>query len=282
MGVLGCCFVVRWVCYVGARGMCGDRCGAVCWCLGTRAVWRGCGVRLLVGGCPGWRCRPWARFGLWPVVGVELVCGVRGFQGWCRWGEGGVQSRRGVASFLCWWAVVFHVPQWGRGVRCGMVVLGCVVAFPVGGGGTVSRSGVVGSRSWLVLGRCGAARCGLLVVPLVCFSTWAVRGRCGVGLGVPLGWVCGIGVSQQGGCGRVVLGGVGPPVSGPSGAGSAVYGPRAGCHVCGVCGSVGRGVLGVLWPRCGVRGCGLVVRGWGVSSPCWGGGYVLWSGVCPW
>ena len=73
-----------------------------------------------------------------------------------------------------------------------------------------------------------------------------------------------MGVSQPGGCGRVVLGGVGPPVSGPSCAGSAVYGPHAGCHVCGVCGSVGRGV----------RGSGVVVRGWGVPSPWWGGGAV--------
>ena len=147
--------------------------------------------------------------------------------------EGGVglRSRLGVASFVCWWPVVSHVPGWGRGLQSGMVVLGCVVAFPVGGGGTVSRSGGVGGCLWMVLGRCGAAPCGLLVVPLVCFSTWAVRGRCGVGPGVPWGGVCGIGVSQPGGCGRVVLGGVGQPLSGPSGAGSAVYGPRADCHV---------------------------------------------------
>ena len=133
MGVLGCCFVVRWLCYVGARGMCGGGCGAVRRCPGKRAVWRGCGVRLLVGGSSGRRCRPWARFGLWPVVGVELVCGVTGFQGWCRWGGVGVRSRRGVASFLCLWAVVSHVPGWERGVRCGMVVLGCLVASLVGG-----------------------------------------------------------------------------------------------------------------------------------------------------
>ena len=161
-----------------------------------------------------------------------------------------------MASFLCCWAVVFHVLGWGRGVRCGMVVLGCVVAFLPGGGGTVSRFGGVAGRSWLVLGRCGVALCGLMVVPLLCFSTWAVRVRCGVGLGVPWGGVCGIGVLQPAGFGRVVLEGVGPPVSGPSGAGSAVYGPRAGCHVCGVCGSVGCGVLGVLRPRCGVPGWG--------------------------
>ena len=161
-----------------------------------------------------------------------------------------MRSRRGAASFLYWRAVVPHVPGCGRGVRCGMVVLGCVVAFLVGGGGrTVSRSGWVGGRSWLVLGRCGAAPCGLSVVP-VC--KWVVQGHCGVGPGVPWGGVCGIGVSQPAPCGRVVLEGVGPPVSGPSGAGSAVYGPRAGCHICGVHGSVGCGILRVLWPRSGV------------------------------
>ena len=40
-----------------------------------------------------------------------------------------------MASFLCWWAVVSRAPGWGRGVRCGMVVLCCVVAFPLGGEG---------------------------------------------------------------------------------------------------------------------------------------------------
>ena len=150
-----------------------------------------------------------------------------------------------MASFLCWWAVVSRAPGWGRGVRCGMVVLCCVVVFPLGGGGTVSRSGGVGCRLWSVLWRCGAALRGLLIVLLVCFSTWPVRGRCGVGPGVPWGGVCGTGVSQPGGCGRVVLGGAGPPLGGPVG---------VGYCVCGVRGSVGRGCLGVLWPRCGARG----------------------------
>ena len=100
---------------------------------GGRAVWRGCGVWLHAGGCPGRRCCPCVRFGVWPVVGVELARGVRGFQGWCRWG--GLRSRRGAASFLCWWAVVSRAPGWGRGVRCGMVVLCCVVVFLLGGGG---------------------------------------------------------------------------------------------------------------------------------------------------
>ena len=150
MGVLGCCFVVRRGCYVGARGMCGGRCGAVRRCPGKRVVWRGFGVRLLVGGCRSRQCRPWAWFGLWPVVSVELACGVWGFQGWCRWGGGGVRSRRGVALFLCWWAVVFHLLRWGRGVRCSMVVLGCVVVLPVGGGGAPCP-GLVGwvvARGW--------------------------------------------------------------------------------------------------------------------------------------
>ena len=48
-----------------------------------------------------------------------------------------------------------------------------------------------------------------------------------------------------------------------------------------VCGSVGRGVLGVFWPRWGVRGWGVVIRGWDVSSPWWGGGYGLGCGVGP-
>ena len=152
---------------VGVRGTCGGRCGVVR--RGRRAVWRGCGVWLHAGGCPGRRCCPCVRFGLWPVVGVELARAVRGFQGWCRWG--GVRSRRGAASFLCWWAVVSCAPGWRRGVRCGMVVLCCVVAFPLGGGGTVSRSGGVGCRPWFILWRCGAAPRGLLIVLLACSST---------------------------------------------------------------------------------------------------------------
>ena len=267
--VLGCCVMARWTCDAGVRGTCGGRCGVVR--RGRRAVWRGCGVWLPAGGCPGRWCCPCVRFGLWPVVGVELARGVRGFQGWCRWG--GVRGRWGVASFLCWWAVMSRAPGWGRGVRCGMVVLCCVVAFPLGGGGTVSRSGGVGCRLWFVLWWCGAAPRGLLIVLLVCFSTWPVRGWCGVGPGVPWGGVCGTGVSQPGGCGRVMLGGAGPPLGGSVG---------VGYCACGVRGSVGRGCLGVLWPRCGARGWCVAVCGWGVSFPRWEGGYVLGCGVGPW
>ena len=50
VGVLGCCFLVQRVFYVSAQGMCGCRCGAVRRCPGNCVVWRGCGVRLLVGG----------------------------------------------------------------------------------------------------------------------------------------------------------------------------------------------------------------------------------------
>ena len=76
-----------------------------------------------------------------------------GFPGVVPVGRGAESAWRGL--FLCWWAVVSLVPGWGRGVPCGMVELGCVVAFPVGGGGTVSRSGGAGCRPWLevILGR---------------------------------------------------------------------------------------------------------------------------------
>ena len=261
MLVLGVCAEVGAGPCAGARGS--ARFGVVVACVGSLVAAAASGVASVRGLGFGW-------------LSWRVVCGVS--RGGAGAGRAGVRSRRGAGSFLCWWAVVSHVPGWGRGVGCGMLVLGCVMVFPLRGGGTVSRSGGAGGRSWLLLGRCGAAVCGLLVVPLVCFSTWAVRGRRGAGPGVSWGGLCGIGVSQTGGCGCVVLGGVRPPVSGPSGAGSAVHGPRAGCHVSGVHGSVGHGILGVLWPRCGVRGWGVVVCGWGVSSPLWWGG-AMGSGV---
>ena len=136
----------------------GSSCAFTCW---GAASWHGRRVMLVfgaraaagAGSCAGGG----APFGVVVVCGCTLVAvlaggvapvcgsgcgrwwvlswrgGVRGFQGWCRWG--GVRSRRGAASFLFWWAVVPLAPGWGRGVRCGMVVLCCVVAFPLGGGG---------------------------------------------------------------------------------------------------------------------------------------------------
>ena len=188
--------------------------------------------------------------GRWWALSWREVCGVS------RGGAGGVGCGVTLARLRSCVGGLWCPMSPGGGGGCSVVWWCCVVWWlsRCGGGGTVSRTGGVGCHPWLVLCRCGAAPRGLLVVLLACFSTLAVRGRCGVGPGVPWGGVCGTGVSQPGGCGVVVLGGVGPPLSGPSGAGSAVYGPRAGHCVFGVRGSVGRGILGVLWPRCGTRG----------------------------
>ena len=231
--------MARRACDAGVRGTCGGLCGVVR--RGRRAVWRGCGVWLHAGGCPGWRCCPCVSgCGRWWVLSWREVCGdSRGGAGGVGCGVGGARLRSCVGGLWC------PVPPGGGG-GCGAVWWCCAVWWPSlwGGGGTVSRSGGVGVRPWFVLWRCGAAPRGLLIVLLACFSTWAVRGRCGVGPGVPWGGVCGTGVSQPEGCGRVVLGGVGPPLSGPSGAGYCVRGVR---------GSVGRGFLCVLWPRCGAR-----------------------------
>ena len=68
-----------------------------------------------------------------------------------------------------------------------------------GGGVIVCSSGGVGGCSWLVLGPCGAVSRGLSVVPLVFFSSWAARDRCGEEPGAPWGRVCGIGLLQPGG-----------------------------------------------------------------------------------
>ena len=100
-------------------------------------------------------------------------------------GWGAESAGRGFVPVLVGCGV--PCPRVGEGgaVRYGGVVL--CGGLPVGGGGTVSRSGGVGCRPWFVLWRCGAAPRGLLIVLLACFSTWAVRGRCGVGPGVPWG-----------------------------------------------------------------------------------------------
>ena len=48
--------------------------GRVMLVFGARvAAGAGCGVWLHAGGCPGRWCCPCVRFGLWPVVGVELA-----------------------------------------------------------------------------------------------------------------------------------------------------------------------------------------------------------------
>ena len=161
-----------------------------------------------------------------------------GFPGVVPLGWGAELAWRGFVPVLVGCGVPCPRVGGGGALWYGGVVL--CGGLPGGGGGTVSRSGGVVCRPWFV--------------PLACFSTWAVWGRCGVGPGVPWGGVCWTGVSQPGGRGRVVLGGVRPPLSGPSGAGSAVYGPGAGYCVSGVRGSVGRGILGVLWPWYGFRG----------------------------
>ena len=128
--------------------------------------------------------------GRWWVLSWREVCGVsRGGAGGVGCGVGGARFRSCVGGLWC------PVPPVGGG-GCGAVWWCCAVWWPScwGGGGTVSRSGGVGFRPWFVLWRCGAAPRGLLIVLLACFSTWAVRGRCGVGPGVPWGGVCRTGV----------------------------------------------------------------------------------------
>ena len=184
-------------------------CGAVgvlCWCSGY--VWRPVrGRKPVPGEARGlaWLWRASARWWLsrpavsplgavWVVAGGGRSAGV-----WCA-GFPGVVPVGGRGAEPAWRGVVPVLV--GCGVSCPRVGLGDAVwhggaglrgGLPGGGGGgTVSRSGGVGGPWWLVLGRCRAAPCGLLVVPLVCFRRWAVRGRCGVGPGVPWGGLCGI------------------------------------------------------------------------------------------
>ena len=147
--------------------------------------------------------------GRWWALSWREVCGVS------RGGAGGVGCGVGVARLRSCVGGLWCPVSPGGGGGCGVVWWCCVVWWPPrwgGGGGTVSRSGGVGCRPWFVLWWCGAAPRGLLVVLLACFSTWAVRGRCGVGPGVPWGGMCGTGVSHPGGCGRVVRRGCRPTV----------------------------------------------------------------------
>ena len=98
--------MVPWLCYVGARAMCGGCCGVAPRCPGKCAVWRGCGVWLLGGNRLGWSFRRRVWIGLWLVVGAGLVSGVWGLRGWCWWGGGGVgagvvQCRSCVGGLRC-------------------------------------------------------------------------------------------------------------------------------------------------------------------------------------
>ena len=168
-----------------------------CW---GAASWRGGCVMLVLGARAvagaGSHAGVWgsARFGVVVVCGCSLVAAQ----------AGGVAPGRGSGCGRRWalsWRVVCRVSRGGAGGGGGAepawrgvvpVLVACGVSCPrVGGGsavwhggawlrgglpgggrgGTVSRSGGVGGRSWLVLGRCGAAPWGLSVVPLACFST---------------------------------------------------------------------------------------------------------------
>ena len=224
---------------LGARAAAG-----VGWCAGVRGsapcgvvVVCGCSlVTVLAGGVApvcGSGC------GRWWALSWREVCRVsRGGAGGVGCGVGVARLRSCVGGLLCplspgggggcgvvWWCwVVWWPSRWG-----GLSPL----AGPLAVWGSPARSLGRPPGVFQYVGRAG--------------SVW--RGAWG-----PLGrGVWDRSVANRG-CGRVVLGGVGPPLSGPSGVGSAVYGPRTGYCVCGVRGSVGRGFLGVLWPRCGAHG----------------------------
>ena len=121
--------------------------------------------------------------GWWWVLSWREVCGVS------RGDAGGLECRVGVARLRPCVGGLWCPMSPGGGGGSGVVWWCWVVWWPSrwGGGGTVSRSGGAGCRPWLVLWRCGAAPRGLLVVLLACFSTWAVRSRCGAGAWGPLG-----------------------------------------------------------------------------------------------
>ena len=266
----GCVMLVLGVCAAAGAGPCAGARGSA-W-FGVVVVCACSLVAVLAGGVAPGRV---SGCGRWWVSSWRVVCG--GSRGSAR--GGGVECRAGVAWHRSCVGGLWCFMSSGGGGGCGVAWWCSSAWWPYRWGGGGACPGLVGwvvARGW---SSGGVGRpCAVSWSSLWCVS---VRGPCGSvvvwGLGVPWGGVCGIGVSQPGGCGRVVLGVVGPPLSGPSGAGSAVYGPHAGCHVCGVCGSPGRGVVGVLRPRCGVRGWGVVVRGWGVPSPRRGG--AVGSGV---
>ena len=173
----------------GAGSCAGVRGGApfsvvvVCGC-SLVAVLAGVVAPVCGSGCGRWRALSWRE-----------VCGVS------RGGAGGMGCGVGVARLRSCVGGLWCPVSPGGGGGCGVVWWCCVVWWPSrwGGGGTVSRSGGVGCRPWFVLWRCGAAPRGLLIVLLACFSTWAVRGRCGVGPGVPGAGCAGLECHNQGG-----------------------------------------------------------------------------------
>ena len=182
-----------------ARGTCRGQCGVLRRCPGKRAVSRGCGVWLLAGGSSGWWWCPWARFGLWLLAGVEVACGVWGFQGWCR--LGGLGCGAGVARLCsCVGGLWCCMSRGGEG-ECSVVWWCWVVWWPsrLGGGGAPYR-GLVGwvvARSWSS-GGVGQPRA------VSRSSLWivSVRGLCGVvvvwGLGSPRAGCVGLECRNQG------------------------------------------------------------------------------------
>ena len=110
--VFGCCPVMRWLCHVWIRGMCGGWCRIVRQCRGECAVWRGCDVWLLAVGSLGLRVRP--RGVVWVVAGGGSWAGV-----WCAGFPGMVPlGWRGVPE-LAWCGVV-------------PVLVSCGVQYPWG------------------------------------------------------------------------------------------------------------------------------------------------------
>ena len=129
--------------------------GVLCWRSGhEQRLVRGralvprevCGLVLLRCVVARWgRLGPWFRprgwFGLWLVVGAEVVCGVWVFRGWCRWG-GGWCGARMVRCCSC-----------VDGLRCPMSLVSaslCVAMSRPGPSGEacVGRGGECGLVRW--------------------------------------------------------------------------------------------------------------------------------------
>ena len=177
-----CVMLVLGVCAAAGAGPCAGARGSACFGVVVVCV---CSLVAVPAGGVASRCG--SGCGRWWASSWRVVCGVS--RGGAGGGGGGVRSRSGVALFLCWWAVMFHALGWRRGVRCGMVVLGCMVAFPVGGGGAPCP-GLVG---WVVA------------------PGWSPGG---VGQPCAVSWSSLWCVSVRGPCGFVVVWGLGSPGAG--------------------------------------------------------------------